>query len=298
MLRRRRGQAITEFALVFPVFMICVFSFIFLSLWSYNANAAANVSREAARAGSLQSSRSSQYFSTHPITSLIFASNICDPYSGTSIGTTLVNSWIGRVERRPSGALYDATEVAAFRARNTLSGCRAGLEIKQGAPAGPRYSYSARLNGRYPYNRLGWDWGLLKENASSEYAVAPLNAAIARAQALLGQRVIGGSSGALIRACYRITLANGELSDCVMTVSSNAPTPVRSGVLAAADWLISAPAPSAISVSIALPTVNIAFLPPYIERGAATILLDRISPPCRAPLVAEDVFPGSCGALY
>ena len=297
MLRRRRGQAITEFALVFPVFMICVFSFIFLSLWSYNANAAANVSREAARAGSLQSSRSSQYFATHPITSLIFASDTCDPY-GDKIKITPPDSWIGRVERRPSGALYDATEVAAFRARNTLSGCRAGLEIKQGAPAGPRYSYSARLNGRYPYNRLGWDWGLLKENASSEYAVAPLNAAIARAQALLGQRVIGGSSGALIRACYRITLANGELSDCVMTVSSNAPTPVRSGVLAAADWLISAPAPSAISVSIALPTVNIAFLPPYIERGAATILLDRISPPCRAPLVAEDVFPGSCGALY
>lgn len=298
MLRRRRGQAITEFALVFPVFMICVFSFIFLSLWSYNANAAANVSREAARAGSLQSSRSSQYFSTHPITSLIFASNICDPYSGTSIGTTLANSWIGRVERRPSGALYDTTEVAAFRARNTLSSCRAALEIKPGDPPGPRYSYSARLNSRYPYDRLGWDWGLLKENASSEYAVAPLNAAIARAQALLGQRVIGGSSGALIRACYRITLANGELSDCVMTVSSNAPTPVRSGALAANDWLVSAPAPSAISVSIALPTVNIAFLPPYIERGAATILLDRISPPCRAPLVAEDVFPGSCGALY
>ena len=297
MLRRRRGQAITEFALVFPVFMICVFSFIFLSLWSYNANAAANVSREAARAGSLQSSRSSQYFATHPITSLIFASNICDPY-GNNIGTTLANSWIGRVERRPSGALYDATEVAAFRTRNTLSGCRAGLEIKQGEPVGPRYSYSARLNGRYPYNRLGWDWGLLNENVSSAYAVAPLNAAIARAQALLGQRVIGGSSGALIRACYRITLANGELSDCVMTVSSNAPTPVRSGVLAAADWLISAPAPSAISVSIALPTVSIAFLPPYIERGAATILLDRISPSCRAPLTAEDVFPGSCGALY
>ena len=110
--------------------------------------------------------------------------------------------------------------------------------------------------------------------------------------------MIGGSNGALIRACYRITLANGELSDCVMTVSSNAPTPVRSGALAANDWLVSAPAPSAISVSIALPTVSIAFLPPYIERGAATILLDRISPPCRAPLVASDVFPGSCGALY
>jgi hypothetical protein len=53
-----------------------------------------------------------------------------------------------------------------------------------------------------------------------------------------------------------------------------------------------------VDIFIALPTVNIAFLPPYIERGAATILLDRISPPCRAPLVAEDVFPGSCGALY
>ena len=297
MRRRQRGQAITEFALVFPVFMICVFTFIFLSLWSYNANAAANVSREAARAGSLQSSRSSQYFATHPITSLIYPLNICDPY-GNNIGTTPINNWIGRVVRRPSGALYDAKELAAFRARNTLSGCKAGLEIKQGAPVGPRYTYSARLNGRYPYDRLGWDWGLLNENASSAYAVAPLNAAIARAQALLGQRVIGGSNGALIRACYRITLANGELSDCVMTVSSNAPTPVRSGALAANDWLVSAPAPSAISVSIALPTVSIAFLPPYIERGAATILLDRISPPCRAPLVASDVFPGSCGALY
>lgn len=292
MRQRRRGQAITEFALVFPVFMICVFSFIFLSLWSYNANAAANVSREAARAGSLQSSRSSQYFATHPITSLIYLNSPEPKCEGPG------SSWIGRIVLRPSGTRYTDEEITGFQYRNALKTCEAGLETPQGDEASPRYSYNARLNKDYPYDRLGWDWGLLKENASGEYAVAPLRAAIARAQALLGQRVIGGSSGALIRACYRITLANGELSDCVMTVSSNAPTPVRSGALAAADWLISAPAPSAISVSIALPTVNIAFLPPYIERGAATILLDRISPPCRAPLVAEDVFPGSCGALY
>ena len=111
-------------------------------------------------------------------------------------------------------------------------------------------------------------------------------------------RVIGGSDGARISACYRITLADGQLSDCVMTISAESGTPVRSGPLNSASWLTSAPAPSAISVSIALPTIGIAFLPAYIERGGATLLLERPTTPCRAPLVAADAFPGSCGSLY
>jgi hypothetical protein len=295
---RRRSQAITEFALVFPVFMVCVFTFIFLSIWSYNSNAAANVAREAARAGSLQSSRASQYFATHPITSVVFPRDICDPYGLDSGSDTPVANWIGNTLTRPSGARYSTTEVAAFRARNTLTGCAAGKEIRQGSPVSPRYLHAERVSGRYPYDRLGWDWGILNENASSAYAIAPLRAAIAQAQALLAKRVIGGSTGALISACYRVTLADGQLSDCVMTLRSGESTPTRSGVLAAGSWLTTAPAPSAISVAISLPTLNIAFLPPYIERGGATLLLDRLTTPCRAPLTASDAFPGACGGLY
>lgn len=302
---RVRAQAITEFALVFPVFMVCVFTFIFLSLWSYNTNAAANVAREAARTGSLQASIASQYFATHPITSLI---------SPGSCGGT----WIGGSLSGPDGKAYSSypggnAAIAAFRVRNGLRapGCAAGAETPPGsATARPRYDYSHRVQGAYPYSRLGWDWGILARlpglgsecGASAKglhsCTLAPLRAAIERAQALLSQRVIGGSDGALISACYRMTIADGQLSDCIVTITSVDPSPVLSGALLRADWLTSAPAPSAISVSIALPTVGIAFLPAYIERGGATLLLERPTTPCRAPLVAADAFPGSCGGLY
>jgi hypothetical protein len=295
---RARGQAITEFAMVFPIFILCVFTFIFLSIWSYNTNAASNVAREAARAGSLQASKSSQYFATHPITSVIFARDICDPYGNDTGSDAPVGNWIGNTLTRPSGATYTSTEVVSFRLRNTLIGCTAGREVRPGSPVGPRYLYAERVSGRLPYDRIGWDWGLLAENGGGQYARQPLTAAIDRAQALIGQRVLGGGAGAQISACYRLTLADGQLSDCVMTMRSGSSVVVLSGALAAANALIAAPAPSAISVFISLPTIGIAFLPPYIERGGATLLIDRFGATCRAPLVAADAFPGSCGSLY
>jgi len=45
----RRGQALTEFALVFPIFMLLMLSIVVLGLWVFNNQQLENAAREAAR---------------------------------------------------------------------------------------------------------------------------------------------------------------------------------------------------------------------------------------------------------
>jgi Flp pilus assembly protein TadG len=52
--RRRRGQALVEFALVFPLLMLLVFALVDLGRVVYTHNAMAEAAREAARWGSVQ----------------------------------------------------------------------------------------------------------------------------------------------------------------------------------------------------------------------------------------------------
>src|SRR4029079_15704473 len=47
--RTRRGQALTEFALVFPIFLIVIMSIIFIGLCAFFNQHLANAAREAAR---------------------------------------------------------------------------------------------------------------------------------------------------------------------------------------------------------------------------------------------------------
>jgi Flp pilus assembly protein TadG len=304
---RRRAQAVTEFALVFPVFMACVFLFLFMSTWRYNDDATADVARDAARAGSLVTSAVSQYFATEPIVSLVYPYNICDPFSVTPRGTDAAGTnWIGRTVTRPSGALYSSSEVSAFMARNRLNGCTAGIEVTPGT-TNPisRYTYADRAS--YPYRRLGWDWGILAVSPAYD-AIAPLRAAVARAEAMLPARIfLGEVEQARITACYRYTRGDGTLSDCVVTLTNGSTTPVRGPDLlfASSAWLTQAPAPSAISVNIQLMTPRIPALggildasPVYWIERRATVFLDRLALPCRAPLLASDLFPWTCGSLY
>lgn len=51
--RRSRGQSLTEFALVLPIFAILLFGIIDLGRYVYTANALGNGAREAARIGSV-----------------------------------------------------------------------------------------------------------------------------------------------------------------------------------------------------------------------------------------------------
>ena len=51
--RRTRGQALVEFALVLPIFLIILFGIIDFGRYVYTANAISNGTREGARAGSV-----------------------------------------------------------------------------------------------------------------------------------------------------------------------------------------------------------------------------------------------------
>lgn len=51
--RRRRGQALAEFALVIPIFLLMLFGIIDIGRYVYTANAMGNGAREGARAGSV-----------------------------------------------------------------------------------------------------------------------------------------------------------------------------------------------------------------------------------------------------
>jgi Flp pilus assembly protein TadG len=53
--RRTRGQALTEFALVLPIFVIVIFGIIDLGRYVFTANAMSNAAREGARIGSVGS---------------------------------------------------------------------------------------------------------------------------------------------------------------------------------------------------------------------------------------------------
>jgi hypothetical protein len=51
--RRSRGQALAEFALIVPIFLLIVFAIIDLGRYVFTANALSNSAREAARTGSV-----------------------------------------------------------------------------------------------------------------------------------------------------------------------------------------------------------------------------------------------------
>lgn len=51
---RSRGQALAEFAIVFPIFALILFGIVDLGRYVFIANQLANAAREAARAGSVQ----------------------------------------------------------------------------------------------------------------------------------------------------------------------------------------------------------------------------------------------------
>ena len=55
---RRRGQALTEFALVFPMFIILTLSILVLGLWVFNNQQLENAAREAARYATVHSTGS------------------------------------------------------------------------------------------------------------------------------------------------------------------------------------------------------------------------------------------------
>jgi hypothetical protein len=54
--RRARGQAIVEFALIFPIFMLVVLGIIVIGLWVFYNQQISNVAREAARYAAIHSS--------------------------------------------------------------------------------------------------------------------------------------------------------------------------------------------------------------------------------------------------
>lgn len=54
----RRGQALTEFALVFPIFMLLMMSIVVLGLWVFNNQQLENAAREAARYAAVHSTGS------------------------------------------------------------------------------------------------------------------------------------------------------------------------------------------------------------------------------------------------
>lgn len=51
--KRRMGQALTEFALVVPIFVIIIFAIIDFGRYAFTANALSNAAREGARVGSV-----------------------------------------------------------------------------------------------------------------------------------------------------------------------------------------------------------------------------------------------------
>ena len=52
---RRRGQALVEFAMVLPIFLLVLFAIVDVARYVYTQNALNNMAREAARASAVES---------------------------------------------------------------------------------------------------------------------------------------------------------------------------------------------------------------------------------------------------
>jgi hypothetical protein len=82
--RRRRGQALTEFALVFPIFMLLLMSVIVFGLWVFYNQQLENAAREAARYAAVHStgSRCPTVSRLDPISSLTAPFRCDEPADG------------------------------------------------------------------------------------------------------------------------------------------------------------------------------------------------------------------------
>jgi len=270
--RKRRGQALLEFALVAPLFFLVVLAGCQLFVWTYDQQILARSVRVGATAGNEAMSPLNYIFGLDP--------HLATPY-------------------------LPGVSNAAFADLTTSKACREAInQITQSATTN---NLNPRLGWDWGclYDPLSGD--LLDGHSTNTIGPAPIAGPLTKSiQAAYNEfknDYIGPFDAGTISACYATWNLGTKAADCVYQFSLNftkagESLPMTITNSFATTHITTTPAPSFLVLTIHVKALSLQGTPAMNFNASTTQVLNRFITSCPAPAVPAAYQPGYCGSAY